>query len=217
MRNFQLFFLIGLPICCYLWTQQQEVLIHPPRECSLSSKPLYEVATLGAPTAGALLEASVGSLHQGNRHRFYYRSSIPPSGFLGAQRAIKPSSLKDQPGVFPATLMGSASLTFTFSSQTSHSLMTPLLVKPDGTVCRGLPMTKDNSPQTLVISSPAQTGIYTLFVLAHENDPYHAVIQVNASISTRPEQEKIFHLNTFAPNNKNVGLTSAEFTYTLEN
>lgn len=183
-------------------------------EHGFSAKPLHKVATIGAPTTGSLIEGKMGSLHKGCRHRFYCYSSAPQLGFLGPQETAKPLSIKDQPGVFPAPLMGPASLTFSFSNQHPTTALTPIIVRPDGTVFKGLPIIAGNSPQTLVVSSPAQTGIYTLFVLAHQKEAQDAQITVDAKISTQPHQDKTFFLKSFEPTEQDLDLISAEFIYT---
>jgi hypothetical protein len=182
----------------------------------LSLKPLHEVATLGAAITGALVEGCVGAIHKGSRHRFTCYSSGPTSGFLGPQDIVKPVSLKDQPGVFPAPLMGPASLTFTFNCpEKSQPSVTPIVVRPDGTVFQGLPMNHQNSPQTVVISSPAQTGIYTLFVLGHQHEALGSQVQVNASVSSQPQHNTTLHLKSLerSDSDKDVELVSAEFVY----
>jgi hypothetical protein len=178
------------------------------------SKPLYEVASLGASTTGALVEGSVGSIRKGCRHHFYCQSTGPTIGFLGPQEAAKPVSLKDQPGVFPAPLVGAASVTFQFHCQDANASIVPIVIRPDGTVYQGLAMTGQNSPQTLVISSPAQTGIYTLFALAYQKDSQGAHISVDTSISTQPQNNITFQLKSFEPSDKEAELISAEFIYT---
>ena len=124
------------------------------------SKPLYDVSVLGAPASGALLEGVMGAVHKGCRQRFYCHSAAPTQGFLGPTTFAEPISLKDQPGVFPAPLMGPAFLTFCFHCHLSNAPFTPVVIKPDGSVFYGQTMSSTNSPQTLVIASPAQTGIY---------------------------------------------------------
>jgi hypothetical protein len=180
----------------------------------LSSKPLQEIATIGAAISGALIEGSVGALQKGCRHRFYCYSAGPQQGFLGPQITAKPLSIKDQPGIFPAPLMGSAFLTFSFTCENSKAFFTPIVVRPDGTIFQGFPMTALNSPQALVISSPAQTGIYTLFVLAHQKDSQGAQVTVDATISSHSEQDETFHLKPFESNEDDDILISAEFIYT---
>ena len=176
---------------------------HFPEEAShLSSKPLYDVSVLGAPATGALVEGVVGSIQKGCRHRFFCHSSSPAQGFLGPQTIAEPLSIKDQPGVFPAPLMGPAALTFCFNCDLASAPFTPIIVRPDGTIFYGQPMTSENSPQTLVIASPAQTGIYTIFILAHQKEkPTQAV--VDASVSTQPQERKTFHLQSLASGETN--------------
>lgn len=178
------------------------------------SKPLHEVATLGAPTTGSLVEGSVGSIPKGCRHRFHCHSTGPSTTFLGPEEVARPITLKDQPGIFPAPMVGAASISFQFHCQDAKSSSIPVVIRPDGTVYQGLAMTKHNSPQTLVISSPAQTGIYTLFVLTHHQDSPSTIISVDASISTQPQNNVSLKLKPFEANEKETDLLSAEFIYT---
>lgn len=180
---------------------------------SSSSKPLYEVASLGALTTGALIEGMVGAIHKGARQRFYCHSTGPEQGFLGHQTSAKLLSLENQPGVFPAPLMGPASLAFTFHCKDVKAPLTPIVIRPDGTVFRGLPMTSFDSPQTLEISSPAQTGIYTLFIVAHHKDDLQTQMMITTHISTEPKQSLPFYIQPFDPNAKDMDLISAEFVY----
>lgn len=199
-RIFQTSFFFCLILSSCLWAQKKE------------TPPWQEVASLGAPATGFLIEGGVGAIHKGCRHRFYCHSTGPTTGFLGPQTAAKPVSLKDQPGVFPAPLMGAATITFKFCCQDSH-LFTPVVVRPDGTVFKGLPMTSLNSPQILVISNPAQTGIYTLFILSHQKKAEDTLITVDAYINTQPDNAKTFHLKSFDAGAKESELISAEFVY----
>jgi hypothetical protein len=216
IKNLELHFLHAVLISFSLFSQKIEA--HSSsliiEEGHLSSKPLQEVAAIGAPVTGSLVEGMVGSIKKGCRHRFYCHSASPQQGFIGPQAIAKPLSIKDQPGVFPAPLMGPASLTFNFSCQNRDLFLTPIVVKPDGTIFQGLPMTMGNSPQTLVISSPAQTGIYTLFVLAHQKGTQGAEVTVDATISTQPQENQTFHLRPFDLNSQDASLISAEFVYT---
>lgn len=164
-------------------------------------------------TTGSLVEGSVGSIHKGCRHRFHCHSTSPTNGFLGPQEIVKSVSLKDQPGVFPAPLMGAANITFNFCCQDAQASVTPVVVRPDGTVFQGLPMTAHNSPQTLEVSSPAQTGIYTLFVLSHQKEAPSIHVKVDASISTQSHSNKSFEIKSFDLNDKDADLFSAEFVY----
>lgn len=177
------------------------------------SKPIYDVSVLGASATGSLVEGVVGSIQKGCRHRFYSYSSLPAQGFLGPQDIAEPLSLKDQPGVFPAPLMGPAALTFCFNCRQTSGPFTPIIIRPDGTVFYGLAMTAANSPQTLVISSPAQTGIYTLFILSHQKGDQAAEALVEASISTQPSEGKTLELKSFETKEAHPELVSAEFIY----
>ena len=180
---------------------------------TIDSKPIYDVSVLGAPATGSLVEGVVGSIQKGCRHRFYCHSSLPTQGFLGPQVIAEPLTLKDQPGVFPAPLMGPAALTFCFDCGQTKTPYTPIIVRPDGTVFYGLPMTANNSPQTLIIASPAQTGIYTLFILAHQKENHAADATVEVSISTQPAEGKTFQLKSFETHEEHPELISAEFIY----
>lgn len=194
-------------------SSQKETMQHSSLDQTELSQPsLFEVASLGAATTGSLVEGSIGSIHKGCRHRFYCHST-ELTGFLGPKTTTKPLALKDQPGVFPAPLIGAASVTFNFKCQDANAAVTPIVVRPDGTVFQGLSMTSLNSPQTLVISSPAQTGIYTLFVLANQKEALDTHVTVNASISTQPQNDMTFHLKSFEGGDKNAELISAEFVY----
>lgn len=215
-RNLKASFFYCSILSSCLWAQEGMIQSPPLRKPALTSTPWQEVAVLGAPTTGSLVEGSIGAIHKGCRHRFYCHSTGPTAGFLGPQTIAKPVSLKDQPGVFPAPLMGAATIAFNFCCQESH-FVTPIVVRPDGTVFKGLPMTSLNSPQTLVISSPAQTGIYTLFILPHEKHSIGTLITVEASINTQPENKQFFYLKSFESNDKDLDLISAEFVYTPSN
>lgn len=186
--------------------------LYPEEEPPVSSKPLFDVAVLGAPATGALVEGVVGSIQKGCRHRFYCQTSSPAQGFLGPRTIAEPLSIKDQPGVFPAPLMGPAALTFSFKSRAAQAPFTPIIIRPDGAVVYGQPMTAVNSPQTLVIASPAQTGIYTLIILAHQKDSEPARATVEASVSTQPKEAAAFPLNSFDAKSDS-DLVSAEFIY----
>ena len=207
LRNFKRFFFISLGFNLALWAHEES------GQPSFSSAATHEVVSLGAPTTGSLVEGRVGSTHKGCRHRFYCHSSGPVTGFLGPQTTAKLVSLKDQPGIFPAPLMGAASISFHFHCQDHHMSVIPLVVRPDGTVFQGFPMTALNSPQTLVISSPAQTGIYTLFILPQQKDEVETHVTVEASISTQPQNDQTFNLKPFHSKNKDAELISAEFIY----
>lgn len=177
-----------------------------------STSPL-EVGCIGASTTGSLVEGCIGFTRKGSRHRFYCHSNGPTAGFLGSQTNAKPLSLKDQPGVFPAPLVAYASISFNFHCQDSENSFTPVVVRPDGTIFQGLPMTHDNSPQTLVISSPAQTGIYTLFVLSNQKEVKKTLFLVDASISTQPQNDQTISLKSFGNSEEDVEMMSAEFVY----
>jgi hypothetical protein len=210
-RNIFLTCLVSFGLSSSLCSQEIKQL--SLKKQKLSNTSLYEVASLGAPTTGSLVEGSVGSVSKGCRHRFYCHSAGPTTGFLGPQEAATPISLKDQPGVFPAPLVGAASVTFQFHCQDPNASVVPVVIRPDGTIYQGLAMTSHNSPQTLVISSPAQTGIYTLFVLAQQKDSLGAHVYVDASISTQPQNSATFSLKSFEPDDKEAELISAEFVY----
>lgn len=178
-----------------------------------TSKTVYDVSVLGAPSTGALVEGVLGSVQKGCRHRFYCHSTEPMQGFLGPQTTAEPLSFRDQPGVFPAPLMGPAALTFCFNCSQENSHFTPIIVRPDGTVFYGQAMSAANSPQTLVIASPAQTGIYNLFILTHQKEDQPAYAVVEASINTQPQERKTFHLKSLEAKEAHPELISAEFTY----
>lgn len=176
-------------------------------------QPHFEVSSLGAPVTGSLIEGKVGCLNKGSRQRFYCHSAIPPEGFLGPQGISEPVRLRDQPGIFPAPVRGPASVTFTFDCQDSNASVTPVIVRPDGTVFCGAPMSQKNSPQTIVISSPAQTGIYTLFAPSRDQDSSPSSLLVNASVSTQPQNNTSFVLNSFSKNSEKPEEHSVDFIY----
>lgn len=178
-----------------------------------SARPLYHVSVLGAPATGPLIDGVVGSVQKGCRHRFFCYSSAPAQGFLGPQAIAEPLSIRDQPGVFPAPIRGSAALTFCFNCSKSESSFTPLIVRPDGTKIHGQPMNAATSPQTIVIASPAQTGIYTLFILTHQKENQAAQAVVEASISTQPKEGQTLLLHSFDSIHPDSDLISAEFIY----
>lgn len=214
LHIFRITFLIGLSLGTPGWSLEGGVQETFRKESRLlTEKSFQEVASLGAPTTGPLLEGNVGAIRKGYRHQFYCHSPGPTIGFLGPQSIVKPVSVKDQPGVFPAPLMGAASITFRFHCQDSQAWIIPLVVRPDGTVFRGFPMNALHSPQTLVISSPAQTGIYTLFALSHGQSFPSTYVTVETSISTQPHYSKTLSLKTFGPNEKDVEKISAEWIY----
>jgi hypothetical protein len=179
-------------------------------------KPLQnEIEICGAPSTGPLVEGAVGSIHKGSRHRFFCHNTTASEGFIGFESTIEPLSLKTQPGVFPAPVMGLDSLTFRFHASQHSPLFTPLIIRPDGTVFYGQPMAEKNSPQTVVVAAPAQTGIYTLMIISNQYElAAHAT--VNATISTRPQEEITLSLKSFDPNEleETTDLICAEFIYT---
>lgn len=175
----------------------------------VSATPLYNVSVIGAPTTGPLIDGVVGSIQKGSRHRFYSHSSSS-QGFLGAKSNAEPLSIKDQPGVFPAPIMGPAAISFCFKCTQDNSSFVPVIIRPDGTVIHGQEMSESNSHQTLIIASPAQTGIYTLFILPNNQESTEALIE--ASISSLPQEKKSFYLHSFNAQTENE-LISAEFIY----
>lgn len=198
----------------HAWTQQNPPFNILQEDQGEYSKPLHEVASIGAATTGPLLEGMAGATHKEHRHRFYCHSSGPKPGFLGPQSVAKPSLVKDQPGVFPAPLMGPASLTFIFACRDPNAAITPVIVRPDGTAFHGLPMTAQDSPQTLVVSAPAQRGIYTLFTLAHHDSKPNMETTVDVTTSTLPQQIKTFTIQPFISTDPHSEPFSAEFFYT---
>lgn len=217
MNHFKLSFLycLGFSIC--LWAQDGKMPNSSLKKNELPRKPSFEVASCGASTTGLLVEGSAGAIRKGYRNRFYCNSHGPVSGFLGPQSSSKSVHLKNQPGIFPAPLMGDAAISFDFKCDDSNACVTPIVVRPDGTVFHGLSMTSLNSPQKVVISSPAQTGIYTLFVLGDQKKASETYVTVDAFVSTQPQNDKTFHLKTFTPGEKDAELISAEFVYTPSN
>lgn len=186
--------------------------------CALSefgegTEPLYEVNAIGAPTTGVLVEGAAGAACKGVHHRFSCHTEGPKPGFLGPLAVAKPTSIRCQPGIFPAPIAGPASLTFTFTCLNNKNPMTPIVMRPDGTALKGFPMTLEDFPQTIVVSYPAQTGIYTLFILPHgiENQNVHAIVEV--SKSTKPHRVNTYALKAFGRTNKDEDKISAEFIY----
>jgi hypothetical protein len=177
------------------------------------SKPTQEIAPLGAATTGSFVEGVIGASRKGHRHRFYCQSSGPKPGFLGPQAVAKPSSVKAQPGIFPAPVMGPASLTFTFSCQSENPHLTPVIVKPDGTLYQGAPLTGRDASQELIVASPAQTGIYTLFVLNHQDDSHNVQATVKVHTSVTPQEVETFSLKPFEGSDVHAEEISAEFIY----
>ena len=209
------FFLVvaSLPLLHLIEAQQNHVNEPEVENHTQPSKPIHEVATLGAATTGPMLEGVSGAINKGRRRHFDCFSANPKPGFLGPQTIAKHPRVKDQPGVFPAPLMGPASLTFAFSNQSKHHALTPVIVRPDGTAFHGLPLTPDDSSQTLVVSSPAQTGIYTLFVLGHQKYQSDAHAIVNVTTSTQTQQVNTFNLFPLDLSDNHYDQISAEFIY----
>ncbi len=66
----------------------------------LLSESVYEIAIIGAPTSGFLVEGRIGSLKKANHCCFYSHSFDPTTAFLGPPEAAKSVRLKEQPGSF---------------------------------------------------------------------------------------------------------------------
>jgi len=179
-------------------------------------KTVCEIAICGAPPTGPLIEGVAGSIHKGSRHRFHCYPTTPARGFIGSQTTMEPLNMKNQPGVFPAPLMGQESISFHFYAPQPNSSFTPVIIRPDGTIFYGQPMDKKTSPQTLVVTSPAQTGVYTLMIVNDQDTENVARATVKASISTDPQDESTFLLKSFTPSEpeESIELISAEFIYT---
>ena len=177
----------------------------------------YEVSVLGAPTSGIAIQGAVGAIHKGNDLRFPCYSPGPTPGLVGPQIFSKLSGFKDQPGVFPAPLIGFDSLHFVFTSKEGNRDIIPVIIKPDGTIFKGSPMNCNHGPQMLVIPYPAQTGIYTIFALnqksVEKNDLIAGLVEVNVNTSTRTKKGKHFLLKPFSSNTKNAEFISAEYIY----
>jgi hypothetical protein len=186
-------------------------------EGSFSSPcPVHKVRAIGAPTAGGVMEGVVGAPYQQPHHRYSCRSAGPKPGFIGPDAAGKPTCVRDQPGVFPAPLLGPDSLSFTFISQ-SHcaSLVTPVVVRPDGTAFFGQSMRADDLPQRLEIPAPAQMGIYTLFVLPHDAESEPVSMAVEVASSEQPGLVETISLKSFVGGCDDSDLTCGEYTYYL--
>ncbi|MDP1880855.1 MAG: hypothetical protein Q8K60_07940 [Parachlamydiaceae bacterium] len=181
---------------------------------------VYDIAVFGSPTSGPLIEGAIGAIQKGYRHRFYCHSSGPNPGFIGAQTSTKLSSIKEQPGVFPAPLMGSDSLQFTFALTASHDPVIPVIVKPDGTILKGYPMTYEHAPQVLSIPYPAQTGIYNFFVLnqninfeKNSSPSENPWINVNVITNHQSRKSQNFSIKTFNAQVESPEFICAEYIY----
>jgi hypothetical protein len=162
------------------------------------------------------MEGVVGAPYQQPHHRYSCRSAGPKPGFIGPDAAGKPTCVRDQPGVFPAPLLGPDSLSFTFISQ-SHcaAFVTPVVVRPDGTAFFGQSMRADALPQTLEIPAPAQMGIYTLFVLPHDTESEPVAISVKVSSSEQRGLVETISLKSFIAGSDDSDLTCGEYIYSL--
>lgn len=204
---------VFFPFLIFLLALFYNVSAVDPGEGSIyPSKPLIHVAVIGASTTGPLIDGVVGSVHKGSRKRFYCHSSST-QGFLGPKIVDEPLSIRNQPGVFPAPIMGYESLSFRFKCAKPNTIFVPIIIRPDGTVIHGQPMSKTNSPQTMIIGSPAQTGIYTLLILPHDPNNLDAQAIVEAAISAQPNEVKTFHLKAFNSNHLEDDFLTAEFIY----
>lgn len=216
LRAFSLLISLSfLPSITFASATLKENDVPPPSITTPSSaRPIQQISSIGSSTAGALVEGVVGSSQRKSPYRYYTQSPGPTSGFLGPQDEIKPTCFRDQPGVSPAPLVGEASITFQFHCTEPGSCVIPAVVRPDGTIYQGLSMTPKTSPQTVVISAPAQTGIYTLFVIADEKTVPNSHATVQTSISTDPKNRTTLNLQTFDTSaDLPQELTSAEFVY----
>lgn len=180
---------------------------------------IYDIAVFGSPTSGPLVEGAIGAIQKGYRHRFYCHSPGPSPGFIGAQTSTKVSSIKEQPGVFPAPLMGSDSLQFTFALSGSNDPVIPVIVKPDGTILKGYSMTHEQPPQVLSIPYPAQTGVYNFFVLNQnincEKNSAAENSWVNVNVITNHQSRKgqNFSIKAFNANVESPEFICAEYIY----
>lgn len=185
-----------------------------PEDVSLSTRPIQHVTAIGAPTVGGLIEGIAGAPYRAPHHRYCCRSDGPKPGFIGPDVAGKPTCVRDQPGVFPAPIMGPDSLSFTFRSQDSHlSQVTPVVVRPDGIAIVGRPMQSGDASQTLEVPFPAQMGIYTLFILPHENanQPVSASVEVQSSVVEK--RPRIIPLQSFVSGGGDLDLICGEYIY----
>jgi hypothetical protein len=164
-----------------------------------------KVSSIGAPTAGALIEGMVGSRDKSSQPCFSYQSVKP--GFVGPEIVSKPIKIRDQPGIFPAPALGPASISFAFYYSDSSPLY-PVIVQPDGSVING---EKIDFSSHIVIPSPAQLGIYSLFILASEPCNSQPVI-VKIFTSTRPSEVQTIHIKPITQDSP-LDLMSAEFIY----
>lgn len=183
-------------------------------EVSTISKPFYEIASLGAPTTRPIIKETVGAINKRSEKQIQPGTNGGYEGFSGLS-STSIASLYQEAGLSPNHPNEPADIAFTFSCRDIKEPFTPIIVRPDGTILRGLPMTQEHSPQTLEISTPAQTGIYTLFVLAHEQHSPDSLVTINTKVSSDPLQNKAFQLGFFDPKNKTDSkIVSAEFLYT---
>lgn len=180
------------------------------------------VAACGGALTGTLVEGRVGSTPRERRRRFYCYSATAPEGFLGPHSVAKRISLRDQPGVFPAPIVGQAALSFTFYCRPSSAPsvpgcaagggLTPVVVRPDGTVLKGGPMAPSDCPQTILIPAPAQAGIYDVFALTGDSAWQEVEIEVAAAVSTHPHHQQMLKLKPYGSGCTPL-LSNAEFLY----
>lgn len=184
-----------------------------PLPAARNSEGNPEITSFGAVMSNCAIEGTAGALHKDRPGRFYSRSvGGPTPGFLGIAERPSLSRFKDQPGVLPAPLIGSDSLNFTFTCAGSNLRFIPIVVKPDGTVFKGVSMESGNAPQVIRIPSPSQTGIYTVFLSDRSSDYPNGEVIVEARTSSRPKFSRSLILKPIGPEYAN-DFTSGEFIY----
>ncbi len=204
-KNFCLYMFFPLSLLAYD--------INRDETSSFLTQTTHQAASIGAPVTGSLIEGCIGSFKKSESHYITHYDHTK-NGFLGSSQGEKHAiTVKDQPGVFPAALVGDSSIGFQFHIEDENEEIIPVIVRPDGTVYQGLAMHKDHSPQVLEIASPAQRGIYTLFVLGNGKALAKNII-VEVAVKNQPKHNTSLQLQPFNPeNDQNHDLISAEFVY----
>lgn len=115
-------------------------------------------------------------------------------GSIGSPGAVGPQGPAGASGTFDVPV-GPAALTFTFLNALIASQMslpdgsfTPLLVKPDGTVITGNPVTPDGESTIIEIPSPAQIGTYQMVLSLSQNTSVITIAAVIVTNSLNPAE-----------------------------
>lgn len=180
--------------------------------CSSNEIREAEVRVIGAPLSSSSIEGVLGASNV-PRAQFYSYSSDPVPGFLGPQHLARAPLIREQPGVFPALKLGSDSLTFSFSYEGNNLPLTPVVIKPDGTIYKGFAMSLSSATQTIEIPYPAQIGLYTLFLLDPSGSDNEASLHVTAATSSQPHRVKQLLLKPLSLNKEQTKKTSSELIY----